>query len=50
MRPKLVAGNWKMNLTYPEGLALVTEIATLAGPALAAPGAPRWCCACRFRT
>ena len=40
MRQKLVAGNWKMNLTYPEGQALVTEIITLAGPAVAAPGAP----------
>ena len=40
MRQKLVAGNWKMNLTYPEGQALVTEITTLAGPAVAAPGAP----------
>ena len=40
MRQNLVAGNWKMNLTYPEGQALVTEIVTLAGPALAAPSAP----------
>ena len=40
MRQKLVAGNWKMNLTYPEGQALVTEITTLAGPGMAAPGAP----------
>ncbi len=40
MRQNLVAGNWKMNLTYPEGQALVTEIITLAGPAVAAPGAP----------
>jgi triosephosphate isomerase len=40
MRQKLVAGNWKMNLTYPEGQALVSEITTLAGPAVAAPGAP----------
>ena len=40
MRQNLVAGNWKMNLTYPEGQALVTELATLAGPAVAAPGAP----------
>src|SRR6478672_4189509 len=29
MRQNLVAGNWKMNLTYPEGQALVTELATL---------------------
>ena len=40
MRQNLVAGNWKMNLTYPEGQALVSEITTLAGPALTAPGAP----------
>ncbi|GAA4050780.1 triose-phosphate isomerase [Hymenobacter glaciei] len=40
MRQKLVAGNWKMNLTYAEGQALVTEIAAQAGPAVAAPGAP----------
>ena len=40
MRQNLVAGNWKMNLTYPEAQALVTELATLAGPAVAAPGAP----------
>ena len=37
MRQNLVAGNWKMNLTYPEGLALVEEIVRLnaangAGP------------------
>ena len=40
MRQNLVAGNWKMNLTYPEGQALVTEITTLTGAAMAAPGAP----------
>ena len=40
MRQKLVAGNWKMNLTYPEGQALVNEITTLAGLAVAASGAP----------
>ena len=40
MRQNLVAGNWKMNLTYPEGQALATELATLAGPAMAVPGAP----------
>ena len=28
MRRQIVAGNWKMNKTYPEALALVTEIAT----------------------
>ena len=31
MRKNLVAGNWKMNLTYPEALALVEEITRLAG-------------------
>ena len=40
MRKNLVAGNWKMNLTYPEGLALVGEIALLAGAAAAGPNAP----------
>ena len=40
MRQNLVAGNWKMNLTYPEGQDLVTELASLAGPAVAKPGAP----------
>ena len=30
MRQNLVAGNWKMNLTYPEALALVEEITRLA--------------------
>ncbi|MFD2718697.1 triose-phosphate isomerase [Hymenobacter monticola] len=29
MRQNLVAGNWKMNLTYQEGLALVEEIVRL---------------------
>ena len=28
MRKKIVAGNWKMNLDYNEGLALFSEIAT----------------------
>ncbi|WP_210519131.1 triose-phosphate isomerase [Hymenobacter terricola] len=40
MRQNLVAGNWKMNLTYPEGLALVEEITRLAGDAATAPNAP----------
>ena len=30
MRKNLVAGNWKMNLTYPEALALVGDITRLA--------------------
>src|SRR5476651_1182926 len=29
MRKKIVAGNWKMNLDYSEGLALFTEVAGL---------------------
>src|SRR5476649_2504230 len=29
MRTKIVAGNWKMNLDYNEGLALFTEITGL---------------------
>ncbi|WP_310395845.1 triose-phosphate isomerase [Hymenobacter sp.] len=33
MRQNLVAGNWKMNLTHPDGLALVAEITRLAGAA-----------------
>ncbi|ALW83978.1 triose-phosphate isomerase [Hymenobacter sedentarius] len=40
MRKNLVAGNWKMNLTYPEGLALVSEITSLAGSAAAGANAP----------
>ena len=30
-RPRLVAGNWKMNKTPPEGAALAAELAALAG-------------------
>ncbi|MCS6820844.1 MAG: triose-phosphate isomerase [Microscillaceae bacterium] len=30
MRKKIVAGNWKMNKTLPEGLALASEILTIA--------------------
>ena len=40
MRQNLVAGNWKMNLTYPEGLALVAEITRLAGETAAPANAP----------
>ena len=40
MRQNLVAGNWKMNLTYPEGLALVAEITRLAGAAALGSNAP----------
>ena len=41
MRQKLVAGNWKMNLSYPEGQALALEIATLAGAAGLTPDQPK---------
>jgi triosephosphate isomerase len=40
MRQNLVAGNWKMNLTYPEALALVSEITNSAGTATAGANAP----------
>ena len=40
MRQNLVAGNWKMNLTYPEGLALVAEITRLAGEVAPSANAP----------
>ena len=40
MRQNLVAGNWKMNLTYPEALALVSEITTLANAATAGAASP----------
>jgi triosephosphate isomerase len=40
MRQNLVAGNWKMNLTYPEALALVEEITRAAGEAASAANAP----------
>jgi triosephosphate isomerase len=29
MRKKIVAGNWKMNLDYNEGLALFSEISNM---------------------
>ena len=41
MRQNLVAGNWKMNLTYPEGLALVEEMTRLAAAAAPAAAAPQ---------
>ena len=31
MRKNLVAGNWKMNMTYQDGLALVSEITQHGG-------------------
>ena len=41
MRQNLVAGNWKMNLTHAEGLALVGEITRLAGPGTTADAGPQ---------
>jgi len=41
MRQNLVAGNWKMNLTYPEGLALVEEITRLVADAAPIANAPQ---------
>ena len=41
MRQNLVAGNWKMNLTYPEGLALVEEIIRLVADAAPIANAPQ---------
>lgn len=40
MRQNLVAGNWKMNLTHPEALALVDEIIRLVGGTTAVANAP----------
>ncbi|MBI5711315.1 MAG: triose-phosphate isomerase [Candidatus Eisenbacteria bacterium] len=37
-RPRLVAGNWKMNKTAAEGAALARELAGLTGGGAAAPG------------
>ncbi len=31
MRQKIVVGNWKMNLDYPEGLALFSEVINMIG-------------------
>ena len=41
MRQNLVAGNWKMNLTYPDGMALVEEMVRLAGEAAPVANAPQ---------
>ena len=41
MRQNLVAGNWKMNLTYPEALALVSEIVNMAAAEATRPQAPQ---------
>ena len=40
MRQNLVAGNWKMNLTYPEALALVDEITRLTSADAAGENSP----------
>ncbi|MFD1470597.1 triose-phosphate isomerase [Hymenobacter caeli] len=40
MRQKIVAGNWKMNLTYPAALALTDEITALLAEAPAGPAQP----------
>ncbi|GAA4364983.1 triose-phosphate isomerase [Hymenobacter saemangeumensis] len=41
MRQNLVAGNWKMNMTYQDGLALVSEITNMVADEVAAPNAPQ---------
>ncbi len=41
MRQNLVAGNWKMNLTYPDGLALVAEITNLVAAEATGPQVPQ---------
>lgn len=40
-RPRIVAGNWKMNRTAPEGAALVRELVALRAADPAATRAPR---------
>ena len=39
-RPRIVAGNWKMHRTLPEGGALARELAALSAADPAAPNAP----------
>ena len=41
MRQNLVAGNWKMNTTYPDGLALVSEITNMVAAEATGPQAPQ---------
>ncbi len=41
MRQNLVAGNWKMNLDYQAGLALVSEITNMVADEATGPQAPR---------
>jgi triosephosphate isomerase len=41
MRQNLVAGNWKMNMTYQDGLALVSEITNMVADEVTGPQAPQ---------
>jgi len=41
MRQNLVAGNWKMNMTYQDGLALVSEITSMVADEVTAANAPQ---------
>ncbi|MDO7876840.1 triose-phosphate isomerase [Hymenobacter sp. ASUV-10] len=41
MRQHLVAGNWKMNMTYQDGLALVSEITNMVADEVSGPQAPQ---------
>ena len=41
MRQNLVAGNWKMNLDYQAGLALVSEITNMVADEVTGPQAPQ---------
>lgn len=41
MRQHLVAGNWKMNMTYQDGLALVSEITNMVADEVTGPQAPQ---------
>jgi triosephosphate isomerase len=41
MRQNLVAGNWKMNMTYQDGLALVSEITNMVADEVTGPNAPQ---------
>jgi triosephosphate isomerase len=41
MRQNLVAGNWKMNMTYQDGLALVSEITNMVADEVTGAQAPQ---------
>ena len=41
MRQHLVAGNWKMNMTYQDGLALVSEITNMVADEVSGSQAPQ---------